>query len=114
MLIFAMFVLLSGSGARAKRSPAAGGRDFYLVMFVKDALEEEVGVVVELGAGVWRNFQPAHKVVLNGRHPNTPAWKGHHARSLTGERGSPGLTPGHRHNQTSSAPSRWFHGALAG
>lgn len=44
---------------------------FYLVMFVKDALEEEVGVVVELGAGVRRNFQPAHKVVLNGRHPNT-------------------------------------------
>lgn len=70
-MIFAMFVLLSGSGARAKRSPAAGGRDFfYLVMFVKDALEEEVGVVVELGAGVWRNFQPAHKDVLNGRHPN--------------------------------------------
>lgn len=27
-------------------------------MFVKDALEEEVGIVVELCGAVWRNFQP--------------------------------------------------------
>lgn len=87
---------------------------FYLVMFVKDALEKEVGIVVELRGGAWRNLQPTHKDVLYSRYPSTWAWKGHHARRLTGERGSPGLTPGHRHNQTSSAPSRWFHGALAG
>lgn len=45
---------------------------------------------------------------------NTRAWKRHDARGLTGERGSPGLTPGRHHNQTSSAQSRWFRGALAG
>lgn len=30
----------------------------YLIMFVKDALQEEVGIVVELCGAVWRNFQP--------------------------------------------------------
>lgn len=30
----------------------------YLVMFVKDALEKEVGIVVELCGAIWRNFQP--------------------------------------------------------
>lgn len=33
---------------------------------------------------------------------------------LTEGRGSPDLTPGHRRTQTSSAPSTWFHGDLAG
>ena len=27
-------------------------------MFVKDALEEEVGIMVELCGAVWRKFQP--------------------------------------------------------
>lgn len=83
-------------------------------MFVKDALEKEVGIVVELCGGVWRNFQPTQKDVLYSGYASTRAWKSHRARRLTGERGSPGLAPGHRHNQTSSAPSRWFHGALVG
>lgn len=33
----------------------------YLVMFVKDALQKEVGVVIGLSGAVWRNFQPEHK-----------------------------------------------------
>lgn len=32
-------------------------------MFVKDALEEEVGIVVELCGAVWRNFQPRESEV---------------------------------------------------
>lgn len=30
-------------------------------MFVKDALEEEVGIVVELCGAVWRDFQPGER-----------------------------------------------------
>lgn len=105
------FELLWGRGWNKHSGRWTG---FYLVVFVKDALEKEVGSVVELCGGVWRNFQPAQKDGLYSGYPSTPAWKSHRARRLTGERGSPGLAPGHRHNQTSSAPSRWFHGALAG
>ena len=33
-------------------------------MFVKDALEKEVGVVVELRGAVWRKFQPKNSKIL--------------------------------------------------
>ena len=36
----------------------------YLVMFVEDALEEEVGIMVELCGAVWRNFQPRESELL--------------------------------------------------
>lgn len=39
----------------------------HLVMFVKDALKEEVGVVVELRGGARRNLQPEHRDVLHSR-----------------------------------------------
>lgn len=36
-------------------------------MFVKDALEKEVGIVVELCGAVWRNFQPRECEILQGK-----------------------------------------------
>lgn len=44
-------------------------------MFVKDALEKEVGIVVELCGAVWRNFQPREcetkcKVNVKANEPN--------------------------------------------
>lgn len=40
---------------------------FYLVMFVKDTLEKEVGIMVELCGAVWRNLQPTHKEILQSK-----------------------------------------------
>lgn len=34
-------------------------------MFVKDALQEEVGIMVELCGAVWRNFQPTEWEILD-------------------------------------------------
>jgi hypothetical protein len=33
----------------------------YLIVLVEDALQEEVGVMVELGGGVRRDLQPGHR-----------------------------------------------------
>lgn len=40
---------------------------FYLVMFVKDTLEKEVGIMVELRGAVWRNLQPTQREILQSK-----------------------------------------------
>lgn len=37
-------------------------------MFVKDTLEEEVGIVIQLGGAVWRYFQPGGTVEVGNTH----------------------------------------------
>lgn len=51
---------------QGKNKYSSGRPGLYLVVFVKDALEKEVGGVVELCGGAWRDFQPTHKHVLFG------------------------------------------------
>lgn len=36
-------------------------------MFVKDALEEEVGIVIELRGAVWRKFQPRDSDIFQSK-----------------------------------------------
>lgn len=48
--------------AEVKVNKEPGAR-LYLVMFVKDALEKKVGLVVELCAAVWGNFQPKGEIL---------------------------------------------------
>lgn len=40
-------------------------------MFVKDTLEEEVGIVIQLGGAVWRYFQPGGTVEVGNTHTHT-------------------------------------------
>lgn len=46
-------------------------------MFVKDALEKEVGLVVELCGAVWRNFQPGESETLQSKYYGQWAWAEH-------------------------------------
>lgn len=50
-----LFVSHQGEGQHKYRTGYTG---LYLIVFVKDALEEEVGIMVELSSAVWGNFQP--------------------------------------------------------
>lgn len=44
-------------------------------MFVKDALEEEVGIMVELRGAIWRNFQPKKwEIVVIVNEPEKNTW----------------------------------------